>query len=136
MDEQQGAHAGTTPRRRFQFGLATFLLAALVLGPMLAWLTLQLGFFAAPNLAKGRVLHGGVPASNVTVSFEAVDSALKVTAPTDAQGNFQVGLPPGEYRVGFDNPQGTIDPRYRSAATSAINVSVMPGSNTIDFDLR
>lgn len=123
--------------RRFQFGLRTFLLVALALGPILAWVTIKLGLASANAAVSGHVAQDGSPAASVTVVAVAVDHSFTARAITDAQGafTFKRGLPSGEYLISFDDPAGAVSPRFRTASTSGLTFTVKPGTNVVDFAL-
>jgi hypothetical protein len=134
----------TLPQRsrpRFQFGLGAFLLAVLVSGPILAWLAIQLGFFASDPAVSGRITQSGKPAQNVAVSFVTPDNSFTAKTITDAAGKFSFKVPAGEYVVAIDAAvaagagSATINPQYRTPSTSGLRVSIKPGGNVVDIDL-
>jgi hypothetical protein len=121
------------PPRKFQFGLGTFLVVSLALGPILAWAAIKLGFVARLSGVNGHIAVQGRPMANGTISFIAPDGSFVAKTTTDSQGNFtfKSGLPAGNYLISVDGGAQ----KYRSALTSGLTISVRDGTNTIGIEL-
>jgi hypothetical protein len=107
----------------------------------------------------GKVTYRGQPVTPGFVIFANTTKGVYMTAPLDAEGQFEVamaqgfGLPLGEYAIGvspplMDHPLGPIaEPpeadkrkdiprRYRDPATSDLKHEVKSGENVIELDLE
>jgi hypothetical protein len=107
---------------------------------------------------SGKVTFQDKPVSAGVVRFSNAKAAIDTTAEIQSDGSYSIqrargaGLPAGDYSVAVmpsrtDAPVGSMVPisesqcaeipsKYRKAATSGLTLSVKPGSNTFDIDMR
>jgi hypothetical protein len=106
----------------------------------------------------GRVSFRGTPIKAGIVGFDGGTATVTMTANVNENGEFRVsmakgyGLPLGTYRVAIypfvaDLPIGSkerpaprefpdIPQRYRQPATSELTITVTPGDNPYDIDMK
>ena len=104
---------------------------------------------------SGTVLLNGQPVGPGTITLEPIEAdRAGAIASFGEDGKYAVmsrrkeGAPTGEYRVmvhggeGFGEetigpkPKSKIPARYNSPSTTDLNVTIEPGENTVDFELK
>jgi hypothetical protein len=95
---------------------------------------------------KGSLRLNGQGVDGGTVAFHPADGGKPFTTRTDANGNFKLELPAGDYNMAFeklietkmkDSPTRNIfEPRYSDPKTSGIKATVKDGANEFIFETK
>jgi len=104
----------------------------------------------------GKVMRGGNPMTNVSISMVPVGSGLAAIGTADASGNIQVqtngknGAIKGKYKVGITEPiremtpaalasggppPVSFDPKFESPQTSGVEYEVLDGGGKFEFEV-
>jgi hypothetical protein len=139
--------------RRPQSFVATWLAGVAALAT-LAGCGNDLGQVSGLVTLDGKPLRGGNGVS-ATVMFQPLGGGVPGVGVVDGEGRYaitsgsQSGVKPGGYAVtcaatqlipgkdgGAASGKGLTDPKYASAATSALQFTVQPGANEFNIDLQ
>ena len=102
----------------------------------------------AEGQVSGTVMLNGSPLTSGQVIFFTAETGSSGMAQVDESGHYEIRdlAAPGEYTVtvtgqepmpdGPPVPPSKIPAKYESASTSGLTLSLKPGANTFDIDLK